>query len=322
VETYGLFRAKNSAARTELFDIPKKKNAPAGYSTDIGALITEIDTKSLSFARFWQMACKLADNASVMIQHFGGFIDLASASSSLKHTDLPACLFQVYFVLDCLRDIYTHYDLHNGNVGLYKPYEGEKYIQFQYHYMDGTVVSFPSEYIVKIIDYGRNFFRRMDTKQTTDDVMEVVCAMPKKCPKWCGNKVGFGSINGERGEPEGSYSSINPSVSNCSFDLRLAHIYRRFLIDNGFLTQVVFQDPAAERYSGYSTVHYGTPPIKTNTYVNGNKVVSNVSDMAECLKQNLERWTVERLHRKYWNWTKMGEIHVYQDGREMRWKME
>ena len=41
-------------------------------------------------------------------------------------------------------------------VNLHK--EKGKTIEMNSHLRDGTIISFPSEFIVKIIDYGRNYF--------------------------------------------------------------------------------------------------------------------------------------------------------------------
>jgi hypothetical protein len=59
--------------------------------------------------------------------------------------------------LTVLGKTYTHYDLHEENVLVYKPFKGEKYIDMIYHTKDG-IFSYSTEYVAKLIDYGRNYF--------------------------------------------------------------------------------------------------------------------------------------------------------------------
>ena len=72
------------------------------------------------------------------------------------NTQLLYILYQVYAPLSMLCDVFTHYDLHAGNVMLYSL--GNRYINYHYHYPDYNVI-FNSQYIVKIIDYGNCFFK-------------------------------------------------------------------------------------------------------------------------------------------------------------------
>lgn len=81
----------------------------------------------------------------------------AFVKKNSQSVELVYILFQVYFVLAVLRKSFTHYDLHLGNVMVYRPRPGY-YIQYHYVFSDNTTVSFKSQYGVKIIDYGRCFF--------------------------------------------------------------------------------------------------------------------------------------------------------------------
>lgn len=67
--------------------------------------------------------------------------------------ELASVLFQIYMPLSVLSGDFTHYDLHKSNIMLYRPYPGQ-YLQYHYHTPQKTV-SFKSQYIAKIIDYGR-----------------------------------------------------------------------------------------------------------------------------------------------------------------------
>ena len=72
-------------------------------------------------------------------------------------------LLQIYIPLGKLMNSFTHNDLHLKNVLLYKV-PGEKYIEMRYEIGDKTVV-IKTQYIAKIIDYGRCFFNPENTLQ-------------------------------------------------------------------------------------------------------------------------------------------------------------
>jgi hypothetical protein len=85
-------------------------------------------------------------------------------------------LFQVYFALDALQDVFTHYDLHPGNVLLYEPGAGQRHVEFVYHTRSGKPLRFRSRYIAKIIDYGRSFFRDVATGESSRRLQQSVPA--------------------------------------------------------------------------------------------------------------------------------------------------
>jgi predicted metalloprotease len=76
--------------------------------------------------------------------------------------------FQIYSVLDTLKDKFVHHDLHRDNVLIYYPggtgknKNKDKYITMNYHYPDKSIVSFKTFGIAKIIDYGRSYFYNDD----------------------------------------------------------------------------------------------------------------------------------------------------------------
>ena len=126
--------------------------------------------------------------------------------------DLLNLAMQLYFPLCALGPMYTHYDLHNSNVFLYKPYTGKEYILMRYHDIDyrGNEIGlyeFPSEYIVKIIDYGRNYFnnRNIDTNKI---LKNYVCPAPQ-CEPSCGETKGYSVIQGDAFDPDQDFYDNN-----------------------------------------------------------------------------------------------------------------
>ena len=73
--------------------------------------------------------------------------------------ELVNILLQVYIPLGKLMNSFTHNDLHTGNVLLYKVPD-DKYIEMRYQ-VEGVAdpVIIHTQYIAKIIDYGRCFFK-------------------------------------------------------------------------------------------------------------------------------------------------------------------
>jgi hypothetical protein len=71
-------------------------------------------------------------------------------------------LFQVYIVLSKLADNFTHYDLHSSNILLYK-IENDEWIDLYYNdAIDTEPFIITTQYIVKIIDYGRCYFKNFE----------------------------------------------------------------------------------------------------------------------------------------------------------------
>ena len=93
-------------------------------------------------------------------------------------------LYQIYAPLVSIQTEFTHYDLHAGNVIL-SVLEPNTYIQMVYNYPDGSSVRIKTHLIVKILDYGRSYFKLQNTNNPMKilDSMEfynkVVCATPE-----------------------------------------------------------------------------------------------------------------------------------------------
>jgi hypothetical protein len=132
------------------------------------------------------------------------------------YKDLLNVLFQVYYTLFLMRDVFTHYDLHANNVLVFEP-KKDYYIQYHYHYK-GEVISFKSNYLVKIIDYGRCGFVNNEDNINSRDIYHKLCSIQeckKQNSKPCGARKGF-IIS----VPDND-SFMTPRKLNNSHDLRL-----------------------------------------------------------------------------------------------------
>jgi hypothetical protein len=196
-----------------------------------------------------------------------------------------------------LSNEFTHYDLHSNNVLLYKPVDG-KYIQYHYHLSDGTIVSFKSRYIAKLIDYGRSYVNgsMVDHKQ--------ICRI-KECKPNCGYNKGYSWMS-----PSSNAYFINSSVSSKSHDLRLLNLVKH-TIDisvqlKSVLDKVVYNN------------EYGTPSNLTIGYPNR---INNVMDAERLLRDMVLDPAEIGKNTVYHDasFTKLGDLHVRGLLREMEY---
>ena len=126
--------------------------------------------------------CLHRSSLALMIQSIPSakiITDLLETEGEFEREILPI-MYQIYFALVHAnqRYKYMHVDFHPGNVLLYSI--PNKHFLFRYVSKTGTVFEFPSKYIAKIIDYGRNYFE--DGETTTPKIFEEVCTVPE-CAK-------------------------------------------------------------------------------------------------------------------------------------------
>jgi hypothetical protein len=308
LETYSLLKIKNDRMFNKFL---KNRDTVTDLSTLFNT-VTQVDDPAVS--------CEQNENYCVMIQHFNRFISLHDLTASIypvdqdvrkDRYDLPTICYQLYFALDLLKDIYTHYDLHANNVLLYKPYVGKNYVLMKYHTLSGKIIQFKTEYIAKIIDYGRNFFDTYsfdpDGFTNSDDFVRKICKS-KQCNPDCGVNRGYKRIRGEYGEKDADF--IYPNRPNISHDLRL--------LTNGISEYLISQNFFDELH--YDST-YGTEEISVADVAEGGEDlhVYNVHDARVYLEKSLMKWTTKR--NKYdASWTHAATMDVYEDQRPYRFK--
>jgi len=285
LETYGLFRNENLNA------IGKDINHYKKIDINIENLI---------------ISCEKPLSISILIENIkesktlkDTLMSLNSQYTNFMNFELLYILYQIYAPLSMLCEVFTHYDLHYSNVMLYEPVK-RKHIEYHYHYPD-RVVKFNSGYIVKIIDYGRCFFKD-ETGYNPRDIYGELCdsEFDSNC-KDCGKGKGFGWL-----EP----SSLNYNSSqkrNMSHDLRLLNLLKYFKPDyNSDLNNLI-------NSTIYKT-EYGTPELK----LKNSKSICNVNDAALKM-ENLIKTEYFQKYNDYDPDLKLGEMHIYSDGRHMKY---
>lgn len=306
IETYGLYFYDSDDSWKIM-----KGNGPV-HKSNLNNLILQ---NNIDFIK----GCKTSKYAAILIQH----IQRAKSISEMikpdfMSNDLLYVLFIVYQALSELSTTFTHYDLHDGNVLVYEPVPG-KFIQYHYHNSDGSITTFYSPYIPKIIDYGRSFFDNGNLNSRK--IYDKIC-LTKECNPKCGRDYGFGWL-----DPASSYF-ISSSKKNESHDLRMINSVKNVVNDLNInettktfketkkvLNKVVYGIGIKERENKI----FGS---KENVSISESKIY-NVTGAYIALKKVVENSKVILENQgKYSNLShKLGDLHVYYDKRPIKYEV-
>jgi hypothetical protein len=270
-------------------------------------------------AEMFGRSCMENKRLCVLIQHFDNFTSVYdkfhssfTSEANVQYEKLNI-LYQVYFPLTVLKDVYTHYDLHANNVFLYKPYQGNKYIQMRYHLLSERVIEFPSEYIVKIIDYGRNYFDNGVTN--TKEILNNYVCNNRMCNPNCGYYVGYGVIQGNEYNPNAQNNWIFPNQKNISHDLKFAHYFYSYLKQIKLFNTFFYNDM---EITGPSEKLMGTPEK-----LGGNSlIINNIVNLREAIESFIDVWNTHKMKKKYdATWQKMAVMDIYEDKRPYKFEL-
>jgi hypothetical protein len=370
LETYGLYQWPNKAARM---------GARKGETQQLGLL----ERKNMSYNAFFDKpefisdTCLKAELGCVLIQHIHGARTLFDRSRSLKDNmkfftyHLVQYLYQIYAPLGVLSDEFTHYDLKTDNVLLYTlgndrdasyhntaitnegvPHNGE-YITMHYHYPNREVVSFNTFDIVKIIDYGRCYFKE-SKKHNSQNYLKVLRESIIKVAKSdkdlkpnhprhkgkCTNRS-YQVLEDE--DPEGSFHYICSNKRNKTHDLRLANEiwnipkkYKSTNQDENGLRRIlaaIFYEDTYQVENGEPDHGHGSEEVLESNYTeletlrksnpgatmklepgSGNSI-QNVEDMHLALKDLILHTShFKEMSKLFESHTKIGDMHIYMDG--------
>jgi hypothetical protein len=123
---------------------------------------------------------------------------------------LTISLHMIYSFLSNFADYFTHYDLHTDNLVLVK-IPNDQYVQVNYHDDKGNIITYKTEYIPIIIDYGHSYINCDHMKrlisnpdergliQNSENIIKKVCSYDNsnpdsnknKCKDTCGDKTGY-----------------------------------------------------------------------------------------------------------------------------------
>jgi hypothetical protein len=217
--------------------------------------------------------------------------------------------------LSNLSDAFTHYDLHDYNVLVYEPVAGS-HIDYHYH-LENETLSFKSHYLAKMIDYGRCYYKDDTNSTSTGNSQEFYKELCRRCKPGCGPNAGFDWLEYNKSRiKEAMY--ISSQVSNVSHDLRLLSILSKMPIRNyaptlaTLLKKAVYGVNVRQKYKIYGT--------KPNPDSGLPKKLNNVNDAFKAFLE-LARTSEERERNiaAYEKSNKLGDLHVYADGQNMKY---
>ena len=336
LETYGIYKYSNPYPHNKM---KTEKETP---QTLLTYTMRKIKTVQKSDIRD---ACQNSILMAVLIQHLneattiGDLLKYSRTFIDFVSHELLYILYQVYMPLSEMLGLFTHYDLHTGNVLLYEPVKG-KYIEYHYHLKpdkDGNekIISFKSRYIAKIIDYGRCYFFMDNTAFTenSEDLFKVVC---QECIN-CGERQGFGWLDNRYPFMDKHNSYICSSKSNVSHDLRLMYIISKTAKQTAF----AWKDTGAQLLSILNKVRYGVNVVlskekqeflaknpdaavysgtQENVASGLPSKINNISDAAIEL-QRIAEDPLAKAHNDtfYARYAKLGDLHIYTNGKPMNY---
>ena len=314
VKTYGFFEYTNPAVKTLMMITETNEKIVDGILKPVpeNQLETYIDK-----------SCKNPQNIAVLIQNLPDakpIMDHIKIDDFNNH-DLLYALYQVYMPLAYLGNNFTHYDLHYENVLLYEPIKNH-YIQYNYHITDSagglpSIITFKSKYIAKIIDYGRCYFNDIESTDfmgSSTTIYDKVCKMPH-CVD-CGYYHGFKWLKKPNPKTMRSLDYICSYVFNKSHDLRLMHMLKTELRKKYNKTAAMPDIFRLINKTVYGTF-YGTKENVTSGFPNK---INNIHDAYKMLETHIsEPFMMAKNERHYAGMQKLGDLHIYDNDRPMRY---
>jgi len=177
LETYGVYKFKPAYAAELKNSLYHNDLGNPGEKLALG--LEPIQTQHLDINTLSD-SCFNNSNAALLIQYinqplsFNQWINYNKSEQYCINIELPIILFQIYSVLSALSltGAFTHYDLHGDNILLYK-IPNEQYITLRYiNTIIGIPIELKTQYIVKIIDYGRAFC------PNNQQIYDLLCQAP------------------------------------------------------------------------------------------------------------------------------------------------
>jgi hypothetical protein len=323
VETYGLFEYENEIN-------PNLKTISNKFLTDNLKLLDYAHQSEYirpdDLQEYFKTSCKEPSKIAILIENVETSTSIEdfflhhrkSLMRPPKKTDLHDCyylLFQLYYVLSQMSDVFTHYDLHGKNVLVYE-LEPNKWIQMHYTLSDGTLIHFQTQYLIKIIDYGRCYFNG-GSNNTSPDVFRKLCQTPH-CNEGTGIEPEKCIIIQETNYPFGypttleSTYQITPLKRNKSFDLLILYFLKTKYPNNDFFEAVVYQPkpiPDTNRPN-----NFGTAEVEIGTFLQDG-YIRNVDDALLALTDLIR--TSKQI--PFLENEKLGDLHIYpiNDNRNM-----
>jgi hypothetical protein len=273
-ETYHLFKHK-SASSKELIENNDMDIAEFSNLIDMNICDEKRIKNSLTCIK---NSCQEGYNFAILLQYIDEPI---SFDSFVKKHDkdkffralMMGILVQIYAPLSYLKEDFTHYDLHLKNVLLYKLPKG-KFVEIKYKdERDSSIITIQTNYIVKIIDYGRCYFGNLgnDKYMTSNSLVKLIKGT-KECTDKGLRNVGYNFLD----DPVKGNFYISSTQKNTSHDLRFVHLLSE-------KSNIAFSEIGGLiEYEGF----YGTP--QNVSHKNRDYYIRDVGDMYVFLQKYFE----------------------------------
>jgi hypothetical protein len=178
--------------------------------------------------------CKNNNISSLLIEYIPNSLSLFKLSEDpdfYNYMDIEIfnILFQIYATLSGLKNIFTHYDLHTGNV-MFVKVPGNKIINITY-VIDNKEYNLYTHFIPVMLDYGRAHINCLELDNLTHSKIftEMFCAnkdcnssTDNECNGYAKGMAVFKDTKDTYSDME-SFYNINYRVKNESCDLKFLH---------------------------------------------------------------------------------------------------
>ena len=181
----------------------------------------------------------------------------------------------------------------------------------KYHYGNNEIVEFLTSDVVKIIDYGRSYFKDKDKSISSKSIWDIIYDVDKT-PDCQGDGYNNGYLFLNEEFEEGNNYYISSQKRNMSHDLRLVqNIEKDFSIKYNGKNSRPLKNILNSVYKNYE-YSFGTKEVNIST----SDEIKNVVDMHLALKKLIktESYFAKKNIEYYEGKTQIGELHVWLDG--------
>lgn len=166
-------------------------------------------------------SCDQSKYICISIQYFEDPVSLEDLLGLLYNNkyfcivELIQLLLQIYIPLGIMANEFTHNDLHSNNVLIYTIPDGQ-YITMKYTTPFGNV-TFKTQYVCKIIDYGRCYFK--DNRMSSEKIREDLCKNPKCGEKCKDTDICHNGLNDSNCGIDAGYNFVDTYVAASNYNM-------------------------------------------------------------------------------------------------------
>jgi hypothetical protein len=196
---------------------------------------------------------------------------------------------------------------------LYKPSE-DGYLEYHYHLPDNKTTIFRSQYLVKLLDYGRSYYNEGDNNNSLvvyNKICDTITCRPQ-----CGVDKGFAWLGMDR-QRKHRVDAVNliSRKPNKSYDLWLLDIIQEIILYHrnlDLLKDVEGLDILFYIIKFDNGIEKESEDTKLNNVLDAFNYLNDIVNAESNITKNRERYSDVK--------KKIGELHIYTDGRDVEYK--